>query len=114
MRKTWFAPAAFLLGALLTAGAVASFTIGDMQTGAISVAGAILAAVGGIYAIKQGTPTLSAKLTLPVVLAVIISTNLPNFLDKKSGSPMLGIVAAAAAGLVVGLVARSRPSGKEL
>ncbi|MEV5594572.1 hypothetical protein [Streptomyces sp. NPDC052496] len=112
MRKPWFALATFLIGAFLAAAAVVSFTQGDAQGGAVSTAGAILAAVGGVYTVRRGVPALPAKLTMPVLLAVIISVNLPHFADHKLG-PLVGVAAAAAVGLVFGLFARFRPSGRE-
>ncbi|MEN2422820.1 hypothetical protein AABB02_32500 [Streptomyces rimosus] len=110
MRKIWFVPVTFLLGALLVAGAVYSFVRGDIPNGAMTAACAILAAVGGIYALKKGAPRLTAEQTTPVLLAVVIGINL----SLWSGSPIAEVVAAAIAGLIVGLIARSRPSGKEL
>ncbi|GAU65536.1 arylesterase [Streptomyces sp. NBRC 110611] len=112
MRKPWFALAAFLIGAFLAAVAVGSFVQGDVQSGTVSAIGAILATAGGIYALKRDAVALPAKLTMPVLLAVIISVNLPRVLDGKGG-PLTGVAAAAAAGLVIGLFARFRPSGRE-
>ncbi|GGU29262.1 hypothetical protein [Streptomyces violascens] len=112
MRKPWFVLAAFLMSALLATAAVTSFLQSDMQSGAVSTAGAILATAGGIYTLRRGAPTLPAKLTMPVVLAVIISVSLPRFLDNHGG-PVTLIAAAVAAGLAIGLFARFRPSGNE-
>ncbi|GAA2471259.1 hypothetical protein ACFPFX_34910 [Streptomyces mauvecolor] len=112
MRKPWFALAAFAMGAFLAVATVTSFLHSDMQSGAVSAAGAILAAAGGIYTLRRGVPTLPAKLTMPVVLAAIISVSLPRFLDNKGG-PLTLVAGAVAAGLAIGLFTRFRPYGNE-
>ncbi|MFI0264976.1 hypothetical protein ACH4OW_38970 [Streptomyces sp. NPDC017056] len=112
MPKTWLVSTVFFLSALLAAAAVAAFTIGDMQAGVVAGTGAILAAGGGVYAAKKEARILTAKQNVPVLLAVVVSINLDQVLDRNGDSFLVAVSAAVAVGLVVGLIARIQTSGK--
>ncbi|KAA6224051.1 hypothetical protein CP973_21005 [Streptomyces albofaciens JCM 4342] len=83
-----------------------------MQAGVVTGVGAILAAGGGVYATKKDASALTDKQKMPVLLAVVVSINLDQVLDKNGDSFLVAVSAAVAVGLVVGLIARIQTSGK--
>ncbi|WP_167538402.1 hypothetical protein [Streptomyces albofaciens] len=55
---------------------------------------------------------MTDKQKMPVLLAVVVSINLDQVLDKNGDSFLVAVSAAVAVGLVVGLIARIQTSGK--